>query len=177
MSQKYKILVKSAEKSAAQEIDVISGQAQPVRIQAKEGVRYVLQDTAKQPVAAPDVVHASRKGNNLHLSFEGSAGSDVIIEDYYSTFPSDYNAVTGLAEDGQVYEYVPQDPTQQGLLAELTEGSESVELVLSAEGVQTGAALAAVAPLIGPGTLAAGAGAGAAVAAGGGGGGGTPSPC
>ena len=172
MDKQYKIIVNNG-KTAAQEIDVRVGQGQqPVRMVAKAGDRYLLQDPSKKPVAAPETVRASRKGKNLHLSLDGSELDDIVIENYYDTFAPDYNAVTGLGEDGQVYEYIPQDPAPQSLLPQLADGAAAVDMVLGGEGFQAaGAAVAAVAPLVGPGTLAAGAGAAAAAAGGGGGGG------
>ena len=85
MDKQYKIIVNNG-KTAAQEIDIRTGQGQqPVRIAAKSGDRYVLQDPAKQPVTAPDTVRASRKGKNLHLSLDGSELDDIVIENYYDT--------------------------------------------------------------------------------------------
>ncbi|KAI9549714.1 putative cell wall protein AWA1-like [Daphnia sinensis] len=105
----------------------------------------------------PEYVKVKRVGKNLHILFEDSQQADVIIEDYYEVMPEGYNGVVGQAENGNFYEYIPEDPDVKGLIPELVDGGESVSVALGGAEV-SGAVLGL-------------AGAGAAAAAAGGGGG------
>jgi uncharacterized protein YfaP (DUF2135 family) len=178
MSKKFKIIVNTGNADNNQSVEVTQGQGgrgQPVRLQAKAGAKYQLLDLEKAKAVGPDYVKVKRVGKNLHILFEGSTEADVIIEDYYDVMPEGYNGVVGQAENGNFYEYIPEDPDVKGLIPQLADGGQAVSVALGgAEVVGSGAAIAVLAfnPLLaGLGLLGAGA---AAAAAGAGGGGTTP---
>ncbi|WP_346308754.1 Ig-like domain-containing protein, partial [Limnohabitans sp.] len=175
MSKKFKVIVNTGNPDNNQSVEVTQGQGgrgQPVRLQAKAGAKYQLLDLEKAKAVGPDYVKVKRVGKHLHILFDGSTEADVIIEDYYEVMPEGYNGVVGQAENGNFYEYIPEDPDVKGLIPELADGGQAVSVALGgAEVVGSGAAIAILAfnPLLaGLGLL--GAGAAAAAAAGGGGG-------
>ena len=176
MSKKLKIIVNTGNADNNQSVEVSQGQGgrgQPVLIQAKAGAKYQLLDLEKAQAVGPDYVKVKRVGKNLHILFEGSTEADVIIEDYYDVMPEAYNGLVGQAENGNFYEYIPEDPDVKGLIPQLADGGQEVSVALGgAEVVGSGSAIALLAfnPLLaGLGLL----GAGAAAAAAGAGGGGT----
>ena len=167
MSKKFKLIVSTGNTDNNQTVDVTQGQGgrgQPVLLKAKAGAKYQLLDLEKAKAVGPDYVKVKRVGKNLHILFEESTQADVIIEDYYEVMPEGYNGVVGQAENGNFYEYIPEDPDVKGLIPQLADGGQAVSVALG-----SGAALAILAfhPLLaGLGLVGAGAAA-AAEAAGG----------
>ena len=173
MSKKYKIVVNVGKNENSEVIDVAQKQGdrgQTLRIQAKSGAKYQLQEVGKDKNAAPEYVRVKRVGKNLHLIFEDGTQSDVIIEDYYGVMPEGYNGIVGETEQGIFYEYIPEDPNTSGLIPRLADGGELVSVALGGgEVVGSGAAIGILAfnPLLAALGLAGAGVAAAAVAAGG----------
>ena len=171
MAKQFKVLVNTGNAQNNQVLDVTQGQGakgQPLRIAAKAGAKYQLQELDKNKEAAPEYVKVKRVGKNLHILLENSTEADIIIEDYYEVMPEGYNGVVGQAENGNFYEYIPEDPDVKGLIPQLADGGQSVSVALGgAEVVGSGAAVGILAfnPLLAALGLA---GAGAAAAAAGG---------
>lgn len=171
MAKQFKVLVNTGKAENNQVLEVTQGQGakgQPVRIAAKAGAKYQLQELDKNKEAAPEYVKVKRVGKNLHILLENSTEADIIIEDYYEVMPEGYNGVIGQAENGNFYEYIPEDPDVKGLIPELADGGQSVSVALGgSEVVGSGAAVGFLAfnPLLAALGLA---GAGAAAAAAGG---------
>ena len=171
MAKQFKVLVNTGNAQSNQVLDVTQGQGakgQPLRIAAKAGAKYQLQELDKNKEAAPEYVKVKRVGKNLHILLENSTEADIIIEDYYEVMPEGYNGVVGQAENGNFYEYIPEDPDVKGLIPQLADGGQTVSVALGgAEVVGSGAAVGVLAfnPLLAALGLA---GAGAAAAAAGG---------
>jgi VCBS repeat-containing protein len=183
MAKTYKVLVndgKGAESVAVQVVQGAGDKGSPVRLVAQRGVRYELQDLSKGKGVAPDQLRAKRVGNNLALMFDGSQAPDVVIEDYYIVKGEGAAPMlAGLAENGGVYEYIPQDPNVNHLTPSLKDGNTPVLMALGGGALGEAFVLSAL-PIV---AAAAGGISGWAVAAGvvgaaalggGGGGGGTP---
>ncbi|MEY3611243.1 MAG: hypothetical protein RJB14_965, partial [Pseudomonadota bacterium] len=169
MAKTYKVIVNTGKDQADQTIDVVQGagdRGQPVRIKAQAGAKYQLQEMERQKQVAPDGVKVKRVGKDLWLMFEEETQPSLIIEDYYEVMPEGYNGVVGQAEDGLFYEYIPEDPKVNGLVSELAEGGQAVNVALGgAEVSGAGAALGVVAfPLLGALGLVGGLGAAGALA-------------
>lgn len=134
MAKTYKVLVndgKGAESVAVQVAQGAGDKGKPVRLLAQRGVRYELQDEVKGKGFAPDQVRAKRVGNNLTLMFDGSQNPDVVIEDYYIVKGEGAAPMlAGLAENGGVYEYIPQDPNANHLTPSLKDGNTPVLMAL-----------------------------------------------
>ena len=167
MAKQYKVLVNTGKEENNKAVDVqqFSGdKGQPVRIQAQAGAKYQLQEVARGKNVGPDYVKAKRVGKNLHILFEGETEASLIIEDYYGEMAPGYNGVIGQAENGSFYEYIPEDPRVPGLIPELAEGGQAVNVALGgAEVTPVGAAVAVAAfPLLGALGLLGAAGAAAA---------------
>lgn len=184
MSKTYKIRVNESGASDGQTISVTQGvgdKGAPVRVIAQRGARYELQDDAKAKGAAPDQVRVKRMGKNLNLMFDGSQKPDVVLENFYAVAsPGDGGlpVLAGLAENGSVYAYIPQDPALSSVTAALADGNTPVLMALGGGALGETFALAAL-PLVASAATAggvsgwavAGGALGAAALAGGGGGG------
>jgi len=133
MSKKYKVVVNVGKNENNEVIDVVQNQGdrgQTLRIPAKAGAKYQLQEVGKDKNAAPEYVRVKRLGKNLHLTFEDGTQSDVVIEDYYEVMPEGYNGIVGETEQGIFYEYIPEDPNTMGLIPRLADGGELVSVAL-----------------------------------------------
>jgi VCBS repeat-containing protein len=134
MAKIYKVLVsgdKNLQSSAVQVVQGSGDQGASVRLVAQRGVRYELQDVAKGKGVAPDQVRVKRVGNDLALMMDGSQNPDVVVEGYFNI--QDVAAapiVVGLAENGNIYEYVPQDTNLNHLTPSLKDGSTPVLMAL-----------------------------------------------
>jgi VCBS repeat-containing protein len=181
MAKLYKLLVNDGNGAEAKPINVMQGagdKGAPVRIVAQKGVRYELQDSTKAKAAAPDQVRVKRVGKNLTLMFDGSQKPDVVVEDFYamgSAKDGNLPVLAGLAENGSVYEYIPQDPALSSLTPALADGNTPVLMALGGGALGETFALSAL-PLVAAaggvsGWAIAGAAVGAAALGGGGGGG------
>jgi hypothetical protein len=180
MAKNIKVLVNTGNEETNKTFDVASGSGKagkPTTIKAVKGARYHLEDPAAKNVG-PENIRSKRVGKNLHVMLDGSKDADLIIEDYYddAMLTENNRGLYGRAEDGKLYEYIPEDPTASGLPINLADGGKPVSQVLGGgqvgeEFALSGLILAAAGG--GFGALTAGAAAvGAAALAGGGGGGG-----
>ena len=186
MSKIYKIRVNEGAGGESQIIQItqsVNNKDAPLRIMARRGVRYELQDEAKGSGAAPDQVRVKRDGKNLTLMFDGSQNVDVVLENFYavgSVNDGSLPVLAGLAENGGVYEYIPQDPALSSVTQALVDGKAPVLMALGGGALGETFALAALPVVtaaaaaggIGGWTVAAGVLGAAALAGGGGGGGG-----
>jgi VCBS repeat-containing protein len=182
MAKIYKVLVNGGSGSETKPISVMQGvgdKGSPVRIVAQKGVRYELQDEAKGKGAAPDQVRVKRVGKNLTLMFDGSQKPDVVVEDFYavgSANDGNLPVLAGLAENGSVYEYIPQDPALNSVTPALADGNTPVLMALGGGALGDGFVLSALPLAAAAGGISgwaiAGAAVGAAALGGGGGGGG-----
>lgn len=178
MAKTIKVLVNTGNEDTNKTFDVTQGSGKagkPTRLKAVKGARYQLEDSAAKNVG-PENIRSKRVGKNLHVMLDGSGDGDLIIEDYYddAMLTENNRGLYGRAEDGKLYEYIPEDPTPAGLPINLADGGKPVSQVLGGgqvgeEFALSGLILAAAGG--GFGALTAGAAAvGAAALAGGGGG-------
>lgn len=133
MAQTIQLVVNTGKPQTTQTFDLMQGgvQGQAVRIQAVRGARYQLQDPAAKNTA-PKNLRTKRVGKNLHLMLDGSTASDLIIEGYYD-LPAEaggQGSVYGRAEDGKLYEYVPQDSGASHTPMALIDGAPAVSQTL-----------------------------------------------
>jgi len=163
MAEQYKVLVNTGKADNNKVLDIQQGvgdRGQPVRIKAQAGAKYELQEVGRKKPVGPDYIKAKRVGKDLHILFEDERQASLIIEDYYEVMPEGYNGVIGQAENGSFYEYIPEDPRVPGLIPELAEGGQAVNVALGGAEVNPVGAVVAFAafPLLGTlGLLGAGA--------------------
>ena len=178
MAKTIKAVVNTGKPETDKTYDIVQGsgaKGKPTRIKAIKGARYQLEDPAAKNVG-PDNIKSKRVGKNLHVMLEGSNEADLIIEDYYESAnqTDDKLGLYGRAEDGKLYEYIPEDPSTSGMPINLADGGKPVSQVLGGGSVPDAFGLAGL-PLAAAGgfnALTAGAAAIGAAAVGGGGGGG-----
>ncbi len=147
MTKQFKVLVNVGKDKNAQTHAAEQGageRGRPLVLKAQAGAKYQLVEVSKPDNRAPDNIKAKRVGKNLHLMFETDEQADVIIEDYYSVIGDDYNAIVGRAENGRFYEYLTEDPTDNGLIPLLGDSGTAVTQALGgAEVAHYGAVVAA----------------------------------
>jgi hypothetical protein len=183
MAKTIKVLVNTGNEETNKTFDVVQGSGKagkPTTIKAVKGARYHLEDPAAKNVG-PENIRSKRSGKNLHIMLDGSSEADLVIEGYYddAMLTENNRGLYGRAEDGQLYEYIPEDPNPAGLPINLADGGKPVSQVLGGGQVAEEFELSGlvVAATGFNGLLAGAAAAGAAAAAGGGGGGSaTPTP-
>ena len=182
MAKTIKTFVNTGNEETNQLVDVVQGsgdKGKPTRIKAVKGARYQLQDPANKD-AGPEQVRSKRVGKNLHVILGDGTDADLIVENYYeeNKTTDGSSGLFGRAEDGGLYEYIPEDPIEAGTVANLKDGGSAVSQVLGG-GVLADEFVLSALPIVAAGIspLAVAGGAAAAAAAGGGGGGGvTPAP-
>ena len=135
MAKQFKVLVNTGKDQDTQTHLTEQGAGQrgrPLILKAQAGAKYQLVESSKRNNLAPDNVKAKRVGKNLHLMFETSAEADVIIEDYYdeAMLTENNRGLYGRAEDGKLYEYIPQDSGASHTPMALIDGAPAVSQTL-----------------------------------------------
>ena len=179
MAKNIKVLVNTGNEETNKTFDVTAGSGKagkPTLIKAVKGARYHLENPAAKNVGTENI-RSKRVGKNLQVMLDGSSEADLIIEGYYddAMLTENNRGLYGRAEDGKLYEYIPEDPTPAGMPINLADGGKPVSQVLGGGQIGEEFALSGlVVAAAGFNALTAGAAAvGAAALAGGGGGGGT----
>lgn len=139
-----------------------------VMVQAQPGARYQLTDV--QTGFAPDNIRVSRSGKHLRILVDGQPEPAFVIENFYDQASEDHHVLTGKAEDGNTYAYIPESASTAATVAQLQSNGQTAGMALGGAGIAAGAAVGMLAPVavFNPMLLAAGA-LGAAALAGGGG--------
>ncbi|MDE7590816.1 Ig-like domain-containing protein [Enterobacter bugandensis] len=94
-----------------------------VKVKLLQGNKYLLKNLGDN--FAPENITLSRVGNSLHVIQEGDTEASIIIEDYYNGNVKN-PVLLGMAEDEQLYAYVPLtgEDYEQGYLATNGEAKE-----------------------------------------------------
>jgi Ca2+-binding RTX toxin-like protein/AraC-like DNA-binding protein len=98
------------------------GNGTPLVIKGQAGMTYQLKSSQA------DQLLMTRKGKNLEIRLNGkpaSAPPDMIIEDYYGDPATPPNEITGIADDGSTYSYVPQTGNTAELGSSLADGTSA----------------------------------------------------
>lgn len=178
MTKSYQIKINQGKTTEPINVPQAGSKGQAVTVKAVAGARYQLIDP--ETGVAPENIRASRQGQDLKVSFEGSKTTDLVIEGYYKVSPEGYNGLVGEAESGKFYEYIPENASGLASVPMLAESGPAIGMALGgAEVAPAGAAVGLLAAgLFSPWLIGAGAVGAAAVAGGGGssstGGGTTP---
>jgi hypothetical protein len=160
------------EKGQAQTIAIEAGPAkEPTTLTARAGSRYTLEDM--QQGTAPDTIRVLRKGKNLLVYFDGAVQPELSLENFFEHPPVQTPSLTGISENGALYEYRPETGLEPDRLTNLSDHRTALGMALGGPELPTttGAAVGLLAPAAGGGLGlgAAGAGALGAAALGGGG--------
>ena len=155
MAKQYTVIVTSTQASDLRTHKVAQNsgdKGRALRIKAKAGETYQLVEmqAGQAHSYAPQNVKVKRVGNDLVITFEGGSRPDIVIEGYYDVMPKDHKGLIGEAEDGNLYEYIPEDPHPLGLVQMLPEGGQDVAMALGAgEIIAPAEAAIAAFPLLG----------------------------
>lgn len=171
MSKTYQIKM-TAPKVEAKTLDATPGTGKaPITLKAEPGARYHLTDTRSG--FAPDNIRISRSGKNLKIFTDGVSEPTFIVEDFYEQPADNRAALTGKSEDGNNYEYIPENASGTAAAPVLKDDGQIFGMALGGEVINAGAAVGLLAPVAAFNPLLLAAGAVGAAAAGGGGGGGS----
>ena len=134
MAQTIKLLVETSNKSNKQTFDITQGsgdKGSPARIKAVKNAQYKFEDLGNKN-RGPANLSTKRVGRNLHVILDGSKEADLIIEGYYDDKVSnkDRGGLYGRAEDGRLYEYIPEDASSSNVTSSLADGGHPVSQVL-----------------------------------------------
>ena len=148
MSKTIKALVQNNAGEVTETLDVVQGagdKGKPARLKAVRGARYQLEDPTAGNTG-PDSVRTKRSAKNLHVMLEGSTEPDLIVENYYDegVMAEASGGLYGRAEDGNLYEYIPEDPNVASLPVALADGGVPVSQVLGGGAVASTFQLAAL---------------------------------
>ena len=188
MANTIKLRVETSSKDNYKTFDITQGagdKGTPTRIKAVKNAQYKFEDLSNKN-RGPANISAKRVGRNLHVILDGSKEADLIIEGYYDDgiAQSERGGLYGRAENGRLYEYIPEDASSQHVIAALRDGGTPVSQVLgSSQAADIGLAalpgagagfswLTFAASLIGAAALGGGKGGGSGGSGGSGGGGG-----
>ncbi|MEN3802993.1 Ig-like domain-containing protein, partial [Aeromonas veronii] len=75
------------------------------KIRLVNGNKFILKNVSDD--FAPENVTLLRVGDELHIIQEGDSEASIIIDDYFLNDGDDRLVLMGMAEDGQLYVYVP----------------------------------------------------------------------
>lgn len=136
MAQTIRLLVETGKQDAKKTFDVTQGsgdKGSPVRVKAVKNAQYKFEDLANKN-RGPSNLSTKRVGRNLHVILDGSKEADLIIEGYYDEAidKSERGGLFGRAEDGRLYEYIPEDASSKNVISALSDGGAPVSQVLGA---------------------------------------------
>ncbi|WP_285316478.1 Ig-like domain-containing protein [Providencia rettgeri] len=138
--KKISIKINNSEKTIEQH-SVIAGQQgigqqnQPLHINAKKNVNYLLID--EETNFAPENIAVKRVDKNLFIAFEGSdiEQPDIIIENYFAdNGESGYhegssNLIIGQHENGQYFPYIPESAEKSDAISQLADGQATGQAI------------------------------------------------
>ncbi len=111
------------------EINIPDGGGSPLIVQAQPNSSYEVKDLTKN--LAPDMIKVTRKGDDLEIKILNETESEdddstVIVKDYYE---NDEGQIFGVAEDGNLYVYSPQELDSTMLAENLSDGLSSYQVL------------------------------------------------
>ncbi|MEY2666247.1 MAG: hypothetical protein RLZZ384_418, partial [Pseudomonadota bacterium] len=144
MNKTYKVIITATKANRIARvnkiIDVVQGST--THIQAKGGEHFELHD-AQTGISPPiKKIITKRVGNHLHIQFEGSTQPDLIIDNYYDdgVLP---NELSGVSEEGQVFDYLVGESQELLESVNLAQAGSGMMATLSEYALPLGLALAA----------------------------------
>ncbi|MEY0766217.1 Ig-like domain-containing protein [Providencia huaxiensis] len=138
--KKISIKINNSEKTIEQH-SIIAGQQgigqqnQPLHINAKKNVNYLLID--EETNFAPENIAVKRVDKNLFIAFEGSdiEQPDIIIENYFADngeigyHEGSSNLIIGQHENGQYFPYIPESAEKSDAISQLADGQATGQAI------------------------------------------------
>ena len=128
MSKNIRLIIKGSNGQNQIEQATVGG-ANPLIIEARKGVTYELNEVSTG--MAPQQIRLSRKGKDLLIllapqesEIDTRQSPDIVIKGYYE---QDKCELTGLAEDGKYYQYLPQEGTENLLSWNIGDNASSYQ--------------------------------------------------
>ncbi|MDD5405770.1 MAG: cadherin-like domain-containing protein, partial [Sulfurovaceae bacterium] len=131
MAKVIQLITKGATEQISTVIVGASSMGNPLIIKAQKGVHYELRDATTH--FAPHQVLLVRKGKDLLIKLDmhedesdKAASPDIVIENYYGY--GDYSGnLVGMSEDGQYYNYAPQEGNSDLFSVNMDNGDTSYQ--------------------------------------------------
>ena len=138
MKKQYRVVVTTGTKAEnmALELEQRAGDlGRAVRIKAKTGAKYLLEEVGTDHRGSPVRIQVRRQGKDLEIRFEGGTEPDLIIENYYGEVHAGDQAILGQGGDGRYYEYLAETQNAVDTVPRLVDGHDVVSLKLGAQEV------------------------------------------
>ena len=138
MKKQYRVVVTTGTKAEnmALELEQRAGDlGRAVRIKAKTGAKYLLEEVGTDHRGSPVRIQVRRQGKDLEIRFEGGTEPDLIIENYYGEVHAGDKAILGQGGDGRYYEYLAETQNAVDTVPRLVDGHDVISLKLGAHEV------------------------------------------
>ena len=98
---------------------------------ALAGAQYQLIDT--DTGLAPDNIRATRKGSDLHISFDGRETADLVIADFYTVSGNATPNLMGELQSGIFHPYIPESGEWARSISQMSDGMSSIGMALGGD--------------------------------------------
>ena len=98
---------------------------------ALAGAQYQLIDT--DTGLAPDNIRATRKGSDLHISFDGRETADLVIADFYTVSGNATPGLMGELQSGIFHPYIPESGEWARSVSQMSDGMSSIGMALGGD--------------------------------------------
>jgi hypothetical protein len=98
---------------------------------ALAGAQYQLIDT--DTGLAPDNIRATRKGSDLHISFDGRETADLVIADFYTVSGNATPNLMGELQSGVFHPYIPESGEWARSVSQMSDGMSSIGMALGGD--------------------------------------------
>ena len=103
---------------------------------ALAGAQYQLIDT--DTGLAPDNIRATRKGSDLHISFDGRETADLVIADFYTVSGNATPGLMGEYQSGVFHPYIPESGEWARSVSQMSDGMSSIGMALGGDPLSLG---------------------------------------
>jgi hypothetical protein len=133
-SYKFKVIPAAGE---TQILDIASATGVGSTITpALAGAQYQLIDT--DTGLAPDNIRATRKGSDLHISFDGRETADLVIADFYTVSGNATPGLMGEYQSGVFHPYIPESGEWARSVSQMSDGMSSIGMALGSDPLSLG---------------------------------------
>ena len=131
MKKSYQVKVHPAQGPVTM-IDITAStfmRAMTVRAKSDSRIQLIDRNTG----LAPDTIRANRKGQDLHISFDGRDQADLIITDFYNPNGTSQSVLVGELKLGIYHAYIPESGDWSRGPGQIEDGASPTGMVLGVE--------------------------------------------